>query len=110
MSRIKPPHHLVVVPFLAWIGSVRVRHSEDGKADVRTFIRARAEKIHTAWQNGHRKPAQIVQNGPQRTGSKMCFGDCVVGIQIAAWDVPSIFGTRSQEKLLHYPENTSLDS
>ena len=57
--------------FLAWIGSVRVRHSEDGKAGVRTIIRARAEKIHTAWQNGHRKPAQSVQNGPQRTGSKM---------------------------------------
>ena len=76
--------------FLAWIGSVRVKHSEEGKAGMRTFIRARAEKSHTAWQNGHPKPTQIVQNGPQCTGSKMCFGDCAVGTQIAARVVPSM--------------------
>jgi hypothetical protein len=31
--------------FLVWFGSVRVWHSEDGKAGVRTLIRAKAKNL-----------------------------------------------------------------
>jgi hypothetical protein len=44
---------MVIVPILAWNGSVRVRPSEDAKAGMRTFIRARAENLV---KKGYRSP------------------------------------------------------
>jgi hypothetical protein len=39
--------------FLAWIGSVSVKHSENGKAGVRAFIHERAENLV---KKGYRSP------------------------------------------------------